>query len=79
MDFKDAIRGAADNVKRSARCQEHGEYPNYELTKTSKGVDTKWTFCCDKQKELVTKAFEKEMTKEVGNSVDKALKDIFKR
>lgn len=78
MDFKDTLKSAAENVKRTTRCPEHGEQPSYEIRVFNDNSGVTWSFCCDKFKNIVVKKFEDELTNEVGNTIEKSLSDIFK-
>ncbi len=78
MDLKEATRKAADNVKRTTRCPEHGEQPDYQLKFADGKAGAVWTCCCNKLEENVVKKFEDELTNEVGNYIQNSLQNIFK-
>lgn len=78
FNFVDSFKKAAESVKRSTRCSEHGESPTYQIIKTSKGANAKWTCCCDNLKDKVEKKFADECARFIGDDITKSITDIFK-
>ena len=75
FDFKDAITKAAQVVKQSSRCTDHGKSPDFTIIKTSKGANVKWNFCCDKLSAIVQQKFKAESGKHVAKASEDYLKD----